>query len=174
MAKTDTLSGDISIRTDLKLTTAIGSLMTSFPRATLGKIFSFTDGTGTSQAEGWLTGVNTVTTDGITWSLADSVDPFGAGGDDVPENGYDPEGKKIKAILILNNDSTNYVTLGLGAHPPTDILAGTTPTHRIAAGSFYLYVNPKGTAAIEDGVNDELSLTANTATCSCEALVVYG
>jgi len=174
MAKTDSLSGDISIITNLKLTTAISTMLSSYPTLGHSKVYSFTDGTGTNQAEGFLTGSVTVTTGGITLSLADSADPLGTGGDDVPENGYDPEDKKIKALLIENTDSTNYVTLGLGAHPPTDILAGTTPTHRIAPSGFYLYVIPQGTAAIADGVNDELTLTANTASCICKVSVVYG
>jgi len=127
MAKTDSLSGDISIITNLKLTTAISTMLSSYPTLGHSKVYSFTDGTGTNQAEGFLTGSITVTTGGITLSLADSADPLGTGGDDVPENGYDPEGKKIKALLIENTDSTNYVTLGKGTNPPTDILSGTSP-----------------------------------------------
>ncbi len=174
MAKTDTLSGSVRVCTDLKLATVISTTMTATPTLSHGKVFTFTDGTGTDQAQGWVTGAITVTTGGITLSLADSADPFSTGGDDVPENGFDPEASKIKAIIIENTDPTNFVTLGNGANKPTDILGGTTPTLRIHPSGVFAYIIPKGTLAINDGVDDELVLTADTASCICKVSVLYG
>ena len=110
MAIADTLSGSIY----LKLNAALSRAQTYGGVAGKDALEvthnqAYTDGTGSNQASGWFSSSLTVTTDGITISLADSEDPLGAAGDDVPTS--DPEGLKLRAIVIFNDDSTNFVTL---------------------------------------------------------------
>jgi len=135
------------------------------------KTNSFTDGTGTNQASGWFSSQLTVTTGGITVSLA-NADPLGAAGDDAPTSAV--EGLKLRAIIITNDDSTNYITVAPGTAGITSWLAGTLPTVRIPAGGMLLATFPAGLDALNDTSDDEILLTANTDNCVCRLTYIYG
>jgi hypothetical protein len=173
MAITDTLSGYIKITFNLKLKRTESDTQSGgdFLNPNVRKDFS--DGSGNNQADRWLNGEITVPSAGaVTVSLADTADPFGTMGDSVPTS--DPEGKKIKAILIENEDENNYITLGLGTNNVTNWLGGSSPTIRIPAGGVYLQVFPNGIDAINDGTDDEITLVADTADCTVQMSVLYG
>ena len=140
MAILDTLKGIFGLDNYIELTTTeedrSGSVIVRHR-----ELAEIDNGTGTNQADGILHGQVTVTTGGITLSLADSADPFGSGGDSVPANGYDPEGKKVKAIIIKNEDGTNYITVAKGTNG-FNWLSGTTDTIRVPAGGWIAAYNP--------------------------------
>lgn len=131
------------------------------------------NGSGGGQASGAFASEFTATTGGITVSLADSADPLGGAGDDVPSS--DPEGLKLRAILIENRDpidgTGNYITLGLGGSGLTSWISGTV---RIPAGGALLATMPEGLDAMNDGVDDEILFTANTASVVCRLTYLYG
>ena len=133
------------------------------------------NGTGAGQATGAFASEFTVTTGGITVSLADSVDPLGAAGDDVPSS--DPEGLRLRAILVENRDPAatgNFITVAPGSNGLTSWIAGTTPTVRVAPGGLLLTTFPNGLDAMNDGVDDELLFTADTASVVCRLTYLYG
>ncbi len=171
MTLTDTLKGTVTAEIDVDVTRVISGVLAGKDNYKLSKIVTLSDGSASGQATIALTGTVAATTGGITLSLADSVDPLSTGGDDVPS--ADPEGATIRAILIVNKDTANYVTLGLGTNAITAWIAGTTPTVRILAGAAFLQTFPAGGIVINDGVDDEIKLTGDTATVNCNILVLY-
>lgn len=173
MAISDTLTATLTTQLTASLLRAqsVGGF-SGTDRINVSASQAFTDGTGSGQASGFFSSKFTATTGGITISLADSADPLGAAGDDVPTS--DPEGLKLRAILIKNNDSTNFVTLSLGTNALTSWLAGTAPTVRIPAGGFLAATMPAGLDAMNDGSDDEIKLTADTASCIVEIAYIYG
>jgi hypothetical protein len=172
MALSDTLSGTIDFDVNVVLSRTFG-LATGKDNLSQKKTITLTDGSSTNQAAGWCSASSiTVTTGGITISLADEADPFGAAGDELPTS--DPEGLKLRAIMIENTDSTNYITLGLGTNFITSWLGGTTPTVRIPAGGIILQTFPAGLDAMNDGADDEIKLTANSASCVVKISYIFG
>lgn len=171
MAISDTLIGTVEgkIRVNLSRSTTNlkGDDIISF-----NHVLSLTDGSGANQATGGFTASFTATTGGITISLADSADPLGAAGDDVPTS--DPEGLKLRAIMLVNEDNTNYVEVSKGSNTLTSWLGGTSPTVRIPAGGMLLATFPSGLDAMNDGVDDELTVTANIASCTVKIIYLYG
>jgi len=145
---------------------------TGTDKITHKKTQSYTDGSSADQASGWFSTLITVTTGSTTISLADSADPTGALGSDVPSG--DPEGLKLRAIVIENQDDTNYVTLGLGSNALTSWLAGTSPTVRIPAGGILAATMPAGLDAMNDTSDDEITLQANTASCNVKLSYLFG
>lgn len=171
MAMNDTLSGTINAGLRISLARE-QSQITGKDTLSHNITRSISDGTGSGAASGYFGSVFTATTGGITISLADSVDPLGAAGDDVPSS--DPEGLKIRAIMIENLDTTNFVDVGLGTNGLTSWLTGTTPEIRIPATGFILSTMPAGLDAMNDGVDDEIKVTANSASCSVRISYIYG
>jgi len=134
------------------------------------------NGASGGQATGAFASQFNVTTGGITVSLANSTDPLGAAGDDVPSS--DPEGLKLRAILVENRDPTdgtgNFITIAPGSNGLTSWIAGTTPTVRVPAGGMILCSFPEGLDPMNDGVDDELLFTADTATVACRLTFLFG
>lgn len=130
------------------------------------------NGSGDGQASGAFASEFTVTTGGITVSLADSVDPLGAAGDDVPSS--DPEALKLRAILVENRDSTNFITIAPGSNGLTLWIAGTNPTLRVPPGGLQLATFPNGLDPMNDGSDDELLFTADTASVVIRLTYIYG
>lgn len=134
---------------------------------------AISNGTGSNQVTGVFSGQFTVTTGSSTISLADSVDPLGALGDDVPSE--DPEGKALKSLIITNLDPTNYVTLGLGANALANVLGAGSTVRIFPGGTFAWYAAAgAGSAAMSDGADDEITLQANTASCICKMTYSFG
>ena len=173
MAITDSLNGSVYTKLDFALTRAqtLGG-MAGKDNIIVSANQDFADGTAADQASCWLTSSFSATTGGVTISLADSADPLGAAGDDVPS--ADPEGLKLRAIFVANDSTTNYVELGVGTNAVTSWIEGTTPTVRIPAGGFFVQTFPSGLDALNDGVDDEIKITADTASCTCRITVIYG
>ena len=173
MAYADTLSGDIEIRIHPKIVTTEGNI-NGIRDALFKAIVRLSDGSGSGAATGFFMTAATITTGGVTLSLADSADPLGAAGDDTPT--MDPEGLKLKCIAIKNKDTTNYVTVKRATTTgDANIFSGSTDTMRIDPnGGFFIWYSPAGSNAMSDGVDDELTLTADTASCSCDILYIFG
>lgn len=171
MALADTLYGEVQGIINVNIKTSEGNLAGKNQLSHDAKA-GLTDGSNSNQATGFCGTTLTATTGGITISLADSADPFGAAGDDTPTE--DPEGKKLRAILIQNLDSTNFVTLGLGTNALTSWLGGTTPTVKIPALGFIMATMPAGLDAMNDGTDDEITLTADTASVSVKISYIFG
>lgn len=171
MAYADTLSGDVEVRIAPKITTTEGIVDGS--RSIAHKILKrFTDGAGSLQATGFFGSTFTATTGGITVSLADSADPLGAAGDDAPTS--DPEGLKLRLLCVENLDATNYVSVKKGTNGEASVLSGSTDSVRVDPGGFILWLSPAGNNAMNDGVDDELLVTADTASCSVKISYMFG
>lgn len=126
-----------------------------------------TDGSGTSQVTGAWDHRGTIPTAGVTISLA-AYDP--AAGTGNPTDGAntpseDPEGKKLKAILVENEDSTNTMTFGIGGSTYAldgILISGSNKSIQVDPGGLFLWYSPLGTSAMNDGVDDEVTLAADT------------
>lgn len=171
MALTDTLSGSVkaSILCNLKRSSG---LYTGNDVLSHDAEMALTDGSGANQASGWFGTTFTATTGGITISLADSADPLGAAGDDVPTS--DPEGLKLRGLLIQNMDTTNFVTVKRGTNGESSMLTGATDGIKITAGGILLWTSPSGVSAMTDTTDDELLCTADTASCSVKITYLFG
>jgi len=171
MALTDTLSGDLKALIELKLRRTGGGGHTGVDVLSRKPAISLTDGTGSNQAIGWFSSTFTATTSGVTISLADSSDPLGAAGDDAPT--CDPEGTDLRLLMIENLDDTNYITIEKGTNGVSFL--GTTPGIKVPPGGvFFLMAGEDGLGPLNDGSNDEIKITANTADCSVAIDYVFG
>lgn len=171
MAFSDTLTGVITAELNFKNTSTEGGIEgTRKAVHTVRK--KIVDGTSSGQATGFFSSTFTATTGGITVSLADSADPLAAAGDDTPTS--DPEGLKLRAILVENKDATNYVSVKRGTNGETSILSGSTDSIRVDPGGMFLWTSPAGISAMNDGSDDELLFTADTASVSIKITYVYG
>ena len=172
MAIADTLAGSLKINLSATLTRINDGDLSGTD--SLGHSISkiITNGSSTNQATCWLNEQVTVTTGATTISLADSADPFAAIGDEVPT--ADPEGLKLRLLLIENLDATNFVTLAEGANALADMLGGTSPTVKIYPGGVFLWSCPPGGSAINDGADDEITLQADTASCEVKVTALFG
>lgn len=172
MAYTDTLTADIEVRVVPKITTTDGKIE-GVKQATHKILKRLTDGASSGQAVGFFSETFTSTTAAITLSLADSADPLSTAGDDVPTS--DPEGLKLRLVLFENLDDTNYVTLKSTASTgETSIFSGTTDSIKITAGGIFLWTSPAGASAMNDGVDDEFDIQANSASCSVRLTYIFG
>ncbi len=171
MAITDTLNGKIKVDVLSWLNRSSGN-WAGKDTLSHSKEVVLSDGTGSNQASGWFGSSFTCTTGGITVSLADSADPLGAAGDDVPSS--DPEGLKLRAILIENQDDANFISVKKGTNGETSIFSGSTDSVQISAGGMFLWTSPAGINAMEDGTSDELLFTADTASCTVKLSYLYG
>lgn len=171
MALTDTFTGDINLLINPRIVTAEGSIKGN--RSIAHKIIKrLTDGSGSLQATGFFGSTFTATTGGVTISLADSADPLGAAGDDSPTT--DPEGLKLRLLLIENLDSTNFISVKRGTNGETSMLSGGTDSIKIVAGGFNLWFSPAGDSAMNDGVDDEILVTSNSASVSVKLTYIFG
>lgn len=171
MAYADTLTGTIKAEINTQISTSEGTLegKNSLVHSVSKRL---TDGSGSNQATGFFSSTFTATTGGITVSLADSADPLGAAGDDTPT--MDPEGTELRAVLIENLDSTNYITVKRGTNGEASILTGGTDSIKLVAGGLFLWTCPAGDNTMNDGSDDELLITADTASCSVKISYVFG
>ena len=170
MTYADVLSGEVYINVNPKITTSEGSVLGE--ESVSHKIIkNLTDGSGSNAATGFFSSSLTVTTGGVTISLA-NADPFGAAGDDAPT--MSAEGLKLKCILFENQDTTNYVSVKKGTLGEASVFSGGTDSVVITAGGFVLWYSPAGVSAMNDGVDDEFLLTANTSSCVCRITYVFG
>ena len=170
MAITDNFSGSITTMINFALSRSVtdGADFSGVDRMKNTYTHNFTNGAGVDQATIMLTGQGTVTQAGaITLSLADSVNPLSTISNNVPSE--DPEGLKIRMLLITNLDDTNYIFTAAGVNPLVDITA-----NRIYPGGIFVWVAPAGGDPIADGVDDELTLRADTADCEARIDVIYG
>ena len=126
----------------------------------------------------------------ITWSPR--LSPMGLGEDRPPaplsHSSLSPlagsrfpsqtEGLKLRAILVENRDPTdgtgNFIPIAPGSNGLTSWLAGTNPTLRVPAGGVQLATFPEGLDAMNDGSDDEILLTANSASVICRLTYLYG
>lgn len=132
----------------------------------------WTDGTGDGQVTVILTGAITVPVAGAATVSFANADPYGTMGDDVPSGTV--EALSLKFLLIQNLDDTNYITIGEGAAPLPNFLGGTSPTLYLGPSSYHKFTWYKGTSAINDTSDDELTLLANTADCSAKLTAGFG
>jgi hypothetical protein len=134
-----------------------------------------TDGSGDDQASGAFSSeALTITTGGITLSLADSADPTAGAGSEVPSS--DPEGLKLRYVKIVNLDTTNFVTITTSgvSNANGDMLNSAGASVKLYPEGKFIWTAPDGGSAIEDGTSDEIKLTADTASCTCELHYVFG
>lgn len=172
MAYTDVLSALIEAKLQPRITTTEGGI-DGVRDASHVVSKRLTDGSGSGAATGFFSSTFTATTGGITVSLADSADPLGAAGDDTPT--MDPEGLKLRALMIENQDTTNFVAVkSTTTTGETSMLTGTTDSIKITAGGVLLWTSPAGVSAMNDGADDEITITADTASCSVKITYIFG
>jgi hypothetical protein len=174
MAINDTLSAKLQVKLSGTLARAMGSGgHTGTDVLNHEKNQIFTDGTGANQASGWFSTTITVTTSSNTISFA-NADPTGGLGDDTWT--LSPAELKVRAIVIENTDTTNYVTLGFPSTGITGWVAGTTNsgTVIIPAGGVLAATFPSGLNAMTDGADDEVTLQANTASVVVKLSILFG
>lgn len=171
MAYADTLTGELQVIFNPYIITTEGNIAGN--RRGLHKITkALSDGSGTGAATGFFSTTFTATTGGITISMADSADPLGAAGDDTPT--MDPEGLKLRGFLIENQDDTNYISVKSGTNGDINILDGATDSIIVTAGGFFAWNSPAGVNAMTDGTDDEILVTADTASCSVKITYIFG
>lgn len=171
MAFSDTFTGSVNVAVSSRITSSEGSVE-GVRNTTHSIVKTLTQGTGTNQGDGVFSSTFTAATGGTTVSLADSADPLGAVGDDTPTS--DPEGLKLRCVLIENLDGTNFVSFKKGTNGDTAILSGATDSIKITAGGMLLWYSPAGVNAMNDGTDDEYVLTADTAGVSVKLTYIYG
>lgn len=174
MALVDTLSGKVTMDNSVTLDRTSGTAGNVNGADLLSHklIQSLTNGSGTNQASGFFAATFTATTGGITISLADSADPLGAAGDDIPSS--DPEGLKLRAIMVENQDSTNFISFKQGTNGEPSVITGSTDAIKISAGGAFIWTSPAGITAMSDGVDDEILIQADTASVTVKISYVYG
>jgi len=165
MALTDTLIGKIVADFNTSIVTVEGNI-DGKRRAVHTVTKPLVDGSSSGQATGFFSSTFTAVTGGTTISLADSVDPLGSAGDDTPTS--DPEGLKLRGVLIENRDSTNFVSVKQGSNGETSILSGSTDSIKITAGGFFAWNSPSGVSAMNDGSDDELLFHSRHSECKRE------
>ena len=169
MAYSDSLIGEIVARLNPAITTTEGGIVGERSANHTFKT-NLTDGAGTDQATGFFSSTFTATTGGITISLADSADPLGAAGDDAPTS--DPKGLLLRALMIENQDSTNFITIQQGTNALNNWNTGIL---NLSAGGVYLHTFPAGkTNPMNDGVDDEILITADTANVTTKITYIFG
>jgi len=170
MAISDTLSGNITIDIDLLLDRASGGALSGADVLRKKYKQTFANGSGNGQASCWLSEFTMTAAIGAgsTISIADSVDPFSGIGDEVPT--ADPEGLKVRALIIKNTDTTNFVTMSPGVNAVTFITGNTI----IYPNSVVCYIFPNGSHVINDTADDEIKFIADTGTCDIDVTVIYG
>ena len=171
MSYSDTLTGLILARIQARIDTTEGSHV-GIEEASHNISESITDGATSNKATGFFSSSFVATTGGITVSLADDADPLGGAGSDAPTS--DPEGLKLKAILIENQDATNFVSVKKGTNGEASILSGSTDSIKIDPGGCVLWFSPAGNNAMNDGTDDELLFTADTASVTVKLTYLYG
>ena len=172
MALTDSLSGKIKGELDIDLVRTGEGGHTGVDKLAKKVSLALTDGDSSNQATGFFSETFAMTTGGITISLGEATTPI-AGADSNPTE--DPDGKDLRAILIHNEDDTNYVSIGLGTNALAGWLGGTTPTVRLEAGGFLLQTFPVDQVTLDaTGDADEIKITAETGTCTCLVAYIFG
>ena len=168
---TDTLSGSVSIIENLTLAVAGDGNDSGTDRLNSTSTTTFTDGAGAGQASCWLSSTFDVAVAGSPHqiSLADDANPLGALATTVPT--ADPEGLKLRMLVIKNNDAANTLTLLPGAGFPVTLITG---NHLIYPGGTLTLLFPDGSHALNDGADDEIGLTAAGGTISVTMDVLYG
>src|SRR3990167_2453846 len=136
MTLSDNLAGEVVAKIQARVTTTEGN-QGGVVDAVHSLTKSITDGSGSAAATGIFSSSFTATTGGVTISLADSDDPLGGAGSDTPTT--DPEGLKLKAILIENQDATNFVSVKKGTNGEASILSGSTDSIKIDPGGCVLW-----------------------------------
>ena len=90
----------------------------------------------------------------------------------------DPEGLLLRAILVENRDPVdgtgNFITIAPGSNGITNWITGTTPFVRIPAGGLFLATMPEGIDTLNDGADDEILLTADTASVITRLTYLFG
>lgn len=174
MALADTLSGTITLQaiSDLIRTSGTKDNVTGKDVLSHKYKLALTNGSSANQASGFFAATFTATTGGITVSLADSADPLAAAGDDIPSS--DPEGLKLRFIMIENEDDTNFITVKQGTNGETSILSGSTDKINVMPGGCFAWCAPSGNSAMNDGTDDELLIAADTASCVVKISYIYG
>ena len=131
---------------------------------------ALTEGSGSNQISGVFSSKSVSVTGGLIIELSDDADPTNGGGSEVPSS--DPINKKLKGILIINTDDTNYITVSLGGNPLGGWL-NTGATNLIYPGGAVEWYSPVGSATLT-GSADEIVLTASAGTIICELHYMFG
>jgi len=168
MAIVDTMTGQTDMQFSFTLKRAAGGYFGGSDSMNHTFSTGFTDGTGASEAQIFLTGEGTVTFGAaITLSLADSVNPLSTFSAELPT--ADPEATKIRMLFVKNEDDTNFITLTQGVNALTDFNATV-----IYPGGAFMWIAPSGGITINDGIDDEITVQADTGDCLAKIAVVYG
>ena len=171
MALTDSLSGTVKAEIDIDLARTGEGGHTGVDKLGKKLTLSLTDGSSSNQATGFFSESFAMTTGGITISLGEATTPI-AGADCNPTE--DPDGKDLRAILIHNEDDTNYVTVTTGTNALSGWL-GATDEIIIPAGGFLLATFPIDQVTLDaTGDADEIKITADTASCTCLVSYIFG
>ncbi len=134
------------------------------------------DGGTVPTVSAWVHG--TVVAAAGNWLIANS-DPFQGMGDAA----FQPPGftvsntHKVKLLVIINNDTTNYVTIVNGAAAGTTLFGGTANTGIIVEpGGFNAFYDPTGalSGALTTGTNDKMTVSVSAGAPSLEVLIGYG
>jgi len=129
----------------------------------------------------------TVTTTDTVLSFADSVDPMGGIGSNVPSS--DPEGGRLKVLAIVNTAPIGGQSVALEANSAginpisggviTAYAAGTgfAPNDsgiNIQPGGMFVWTSPAGTIAMNDTADDEMRIKTYSGTAVVDILYAVG
>lgn len=154
----NTLSGDMS-----------GEEATNATVQTI--IFAASGGTAPT-VTGWFQGTMTAAAGDIL--LAHATDPLQSMGSASYCQGFTVAGSKLKLLYIVNNDTTNTITIQRGATNGLPIFLAAEDGMTIPASGIFLYYNKAGTAALTTGSNDKLTISVSAGSPTAYVLAVYG
>lgn len=126
----------------------------------------------TAQISGYLSG-NPICAAG-DWLLAHASDPFQGMGDATYSAGLVLASKKVKMLIVYNQDLTNSISLEPKTGNPLLFLAAAADKVTIQPGGILVLTIPTGTAALVALTNDGITVSVSGGTPQAEVLVVYG
>lgn len=133
-----------------------------------------TFGASDIQVDGWFKGTMIAAAGDIL--LAHATDPLGAMGDAAYSDGFAPAGKKLKLLIIRNNDLVNSITVKRKASVGLVIFDTAGAGISLTPGGVYCYLDPTGagTGALTTGANDALTIGVSGGAPTADVLAVYG
>ncbi len=109
------------------------------------------------------------------WHMADPADPFQGMGNAIVNDGFDPVGKDLIALIVVSDDDNeDAITIKQAAANGCPILTPASAAYTLQPGGAFLFLDPSGTnvANLVRGTNDIIGIVA-TGSPTVRVLAVY-
>lgn len=110
-----------------------------------------------------------------SWLLA-NADPFQGMGDSVIADGLVAAGRALKALVVVNTDTANSITVKRAASLGLAIFDTAGAGQIIKPGGVLLFLDPTGlvTGALTGGANDALTISVSGGAPVAQVLAIFG